>query len=158
MFYDVGKYVRNRFIVNFVWLWVNVGLKIFKYLNKFGPDFHKGMLCVTNAPDWKLENNGLTFQYILIHIGNKDDESCRISKYLIDNRHQCNYSVFLSTHSQRTTRLFHNKWETLLFFLIHPRCYMQNPRWKINRNVYLMPYREAVGGFLNGQYCGEEEA
>lgn len=45
-----------------------------RYSDKF-PDMHKGMLCVTNKPDWKLENKGLSFQYILIHIGNDDDDT-----------------------------------------------------------------------------------
>lgn len=45
------------------------------YLKKFGADFHKGMLCVYNKPDWKLENMGMSFQYILIHIGNDDDDT-----------------------------------------------------------------------------------
>ena len=34
------------------------------YTKKFGSDFHKGMLCITNKPDWKLEAKGLSFQYI----------------------------------------------------------------------------------------------
>lgn len=46
-----------------------------RYLAKFGDDFHKGMLCVTNAPDYKLINAGLEFQYILIHIGNRDEDT-----------------------------------------------------------------------------------
>jgi len=45
------------------------------YLEKFGPEFHKGMLCITNAPNFKLIANGLEFQYILFHIGNDDDDS-----------------------------------------------------------------------------------
>ena len=36
------------------------------YLSKFGPDFHKGMLWLQNVPN---------FEYILIHIGNKDDDT-----------------------------------------------------------------------------------
>jgi hypothetical protein len=40
-----------------------------RYLNRFGKDFHKGMLHVTNVPG---------FEYILIHIGNteKDTAGC----------------------------------------------------------------------------------
>ena len=37
-----------------------------RYLNKFGDDFHKGMLWVRNVPG---------FEYILIHIGNDDDDT-----------------------------------------------------------------------------------
>jgi len=36
---------------------------------------HKGMLCVHNRPDWKIELNGKSFQYILIHTGNTDDHT-----------------------------------------------------------------------------------
>jgi hypothetical protein len=41
-------------------------------------DIHKGMLCVYNAPNWKIINAGMEFQYILIHVGNthKDTEGC----------------------------------------------------------------------------------
>lgn len=45
-----------------------------RYKKKF-PDFHRGMLCIHNAPDWKLVNAGMEFQYILIHIGNDDDDT-----------------------------------------------------------------------------------
>ena len=41
------------------------------YTVKYGA-MYKGMLCISNTPDWKLENNGLSFQYILIHTGNID--------------------------------------------------------------------------------------
>lgn len=37
-----------------------------KYLAKFGPAFHKGMLHITNIPD---------FEFILIHIGNDEDDT-----------------------------------------------------------------------------------
>lgn len=37
-----------------------------RYLDKFGPDFHKGMLWLQDVPN---------FQYVLIHIGNKDDDT-----------------------------------------------------------------------------------
>ena len=47
-----------------------------RYLKKY-PDVHKdrryGMLCITNADNWKLINKGLEFQFILIHILNSDD-------------------------------------------------------------------------------------
>jgi hypothetical protein len=45
-----------------------------KYTSKYG-DMHKGMLCIHNKPNWKLENNGKSFQYILIHTGNNDDHT-----------------------------------------------------------------------------------
>lgn len=38
-------------------------------------DFHKGMLCIYNKPDWVIENDGKKFQYILIHTGNTDDHT-----------------------------------------------------------------------------------
>jgi len=45
-----------------------------RYISKFG-SFHKGMLCVSNAPNWKLVTKEMSFQYILIHIGNDDDDT-----------------------------------------------------------------------------------
>ena len=45
-----------------------------RYSTKF-PDIHKGMLCIYNAPDWKLLTEKHNFQYILIHCGNTDDHS-----------------------------------------------------------------------------------
>lgn len=36
---------------------------------------HKGMLCLSNRPDWVLENDGMKFQYILIHCGNDEDDT-----------------------------------------------------------------------------------
>ena len=44
-----------------------------RYTEKF--DFHKGMLCIFNAPDWKVVTPSMSFQYILIHIGNDDDDT-----------------------------------------------------------------------------------
>ena len=37
-----------------------------RYLERYGSEFHKGMLHVTNVPN---------FEYILIHVGNKDDDT-----------------------------------------------------------------------------------
>ena len=37
-----------------------------RYLERFGPEFHKGMLHVMDVPD---------FEYVLIHIGNDDDDT-----------------------------------------------------------------------------------
>lgn len=45
------------------------------YHNKYKiryPRIHKGMLCISNAPDWKIIKDGMTFQYILIHTGNSE--------------------------------------------------------------------------------------
>jgi len=44
-----------------------------KYKTKF--DFHKGMLAISNAPDFKLITKDMEFQYILIHIGNTDKDT-----------------------------------------------------------------------------------
>ena len=44
-----------------------------RYKSKFGQA--DGMLCVHNAPDWKIIQDGITFQYVLIHIGNTDDDT-----------------------------------------------------------------------------------
>lgn len=45
-----------------------------KYSDKYG-DMHKGMLCIHNAPNWKIETSTHNFQYILIHTGNTDDHT-----------------------------------------------------------------------------------
>jgi hypothetical protein len=45
-----------------------------RYSEKYG-DKHKGMLCIHNKPNWILENECMTFQYILIHTGNTDDHT-----------------------------------------------------------------------------------
>jgi len=45
-----------------------------RYSKKYGK-MHKGMLCIHNAPHWKIEKAGMTFQYILIHTGNTDDHT-----------------------------------------------------------------------------------
>jgi hypothetical protein len=42
-----------------------------RYSKKYG-DMHKGMLAIYNAPDWKIVNAGMEFQYVLIHTGNTD--------------------------------------------------------------------------------------
>lgn len=58
-----------------------------KYLGKY-PSFHKGMLCIHNAPGWKLKANGKEFQYILIHQGNTDDhtEGCLLLNFGVDSQ------------------------------------------------------------------------
>ena len=45
-----------------------------RYTSKYG-DMHKGMLCIHNAPNWKIIKDGKEFQYILIHTGNTDDHT-----------------------------------------------------------------------------------
>lgn len=52
------------------------GRELERYKNK--PGFHKGMLCVHNAPGWRIITEKMSFQYILIHSGNteKHTEGC----------------------------------------------------------------------------------
>jgi len=54
----------------------NVGLrKVGGFHNKYSqryPDIHKGMLCIYNAPEWKVVGDNMSFQFILIHTGNTD--------------------------------------------------------------------------------------
>jgi hypothetical protein len=45
-----------------------------KYATQYG-SIHKGMLCIYNAAGWKIEKNGMSFQYILIHTGNTDEHT-----------------------------------------------------------------------------------
>ena len=49
-----------------------------RYLKKYGKNFHKGMLCISNRPDWKIVKDNMEFQYILFHCGNteKDSHGC----------------------------------------------------------------------------------
>jgi hypothetical protein len=58
-----------------------------KFKVKF-PAFHKGMLCIYNAPDWKIVNDGKTFQFILIHTGNTDEHTsgCLLLNYGVDGK------------------------------------------------------------------------
>ena len=65
----------------------NEGGKDRKYLAKYGA-MHKGMLCIHNAPNWKLKANVKEFQYILIHTGNTDDhtEGCLLLNYAADGK------------------------------------------------------------------------
>jgi hypothetical protein len=57
-----------------------------RYLDKYGADFHKGMLAVYNRPNWVIENAGMKFQYILIHTGNHEGHTngCYLPNYSID--------------------------------------------------------------------------
>ena len=45
-----------------------------RYAKKYG-GMHKGMLCVHNAPDWKIVTSDMSFQYVLIHVGNTDEHT-----------------------------------------------------------------------------------
>tara|TARA_R110000803_G_scaffold136813_1_gene203755 strand:- start:11775 stop:12341 length:567 start_codon:yes stop_codon:yes gene_type:complete len=61
-----------------------------RYAKKYaknGLDWHKGMLCVHNAEGWRLNcPDGKSFRYILIHIGNTDDNTagCLLPNYVLD--------------------------------------------------------------------------
>jgi len=39
------------------------------------PGWHQGMLCIHNAPDWKIVTPKMEFQWILIHPGNTDEHT-----------------------------------------------------------------------------------
>jgi hypothetical protein len=41
-------------------------------LERYGSDYHKGMLCIHNAAEWKIVTDTMEFQYILIHPGNTE--------------------------------------------------------------------------------------
>jgi len=45
-----------------------------RYKEKFGRK-HKGMLAISNKPDYWIVKDGMSFQYVLIHIGNTDDNT-----------------------------------------------------------------------------------
>lgn len=50
-------------------------------------DWHQGMLCVYNAPDWKIEcKNGRSFQYVLFHTGNTKNhtKACSLPNYILN--------------------------------------------------------------------------
>jgi hypothetical protein len=79
----------------------NVGLRTEgghhnKYLSKF-PSFHKGMLHVLNVPN---------FEYILIHIGNDDDDTagCLLVGDLANNNKI--QEGFISSSTQAYVRLY----------------------------------------------------
>jgi len=61
-----------------------------RYKNKFstkGSGWHKGMLCIYNADNWKINcPDGKTFQYCLIHIGNsyKDTDGCLLPNMILN--------------------------------------------------------------------------
>ena len=45
-----------------------------RYKNK-KPGWHKGMLCIHNAPNWKIITPNMEFQYVLIHPGNTEEHT-----------------------------------------------------------------------------------
>lgn len=52
-----------------------------------GDNWHRGMLCVNNAPNWSINcPDGKKFQYVLIHTGNTKDhtEACLLPNYVLD--------------------------------------------------------------------------
>lgn len=57
-----------------------------RYKEKFGQK--NGMLCVHNSPDWKIKVGDTVFQYVLIHIGNTDDETagCLLTNEAFNSR------------------------------------------------------------------------
>jgi len=42
-----------------------------QYKAKYG-DWHQGILCVFNAPNWKIKTEYMEFQYVLFHTGNTE--------------------------------------------------------------------------------------
>lgn len=58
-----------------------------RYLERYGSDFHKGMLCVYNADGWRLNcPDGKQFRYVLVHTGNTDDhtDACLLPNLVLD--------------------------------------------------------------------------
>jgi hypothetical protein len=57
-----------------------------KYAKKYGA-MHKGMLCIYNADNWKIDTGTHDFQYVLIHTGNTDDHTagCYLVNFLADS-------------------------------------------------------------------------
>lgn len=57
-----------------------------RYLKKYGSEFHKGMLCIYNKPNWICETGSIKHQYILIHTGNTDEHTagCYLPNFVID--------------------------------------------------------------------------
>ena len=56
-----------------------------KYTKKYGA-MHKGMLCIYNADNWKIDTGTHDFQYVLIHTGNTDGHTagCYLPNMSID--------------------------------------------------------------------------
>lgn len=45
-----------------------------RYSDRY-PNMHEGMLCLYNADNWKIICENMNFQYILIHVGNDDEDT-----------------------------------------------------------------------------------
>jgi len=73
-----------------------------KYTERYKA-IHKGMLCIHNAPDWKVKANGKEFQYILIHTGNTDAHTmgCLLLNYSVDG------SSFIGSNSGGAYKAFY---------------------------------------------------
>tara|TARA_R110000796_G_C14338383_1_gene410027 strand:+ start:93 stop:563 length:471 start_codon:yes stop_codon:yes gene_type:complete len=70
---------------------------------KLFPQMHKGMLCITNAPDYKIIADGMQFQYVLIHIGNteKNTAACYLPNTSLDS------SKFIGYESSKAYKLIY---------------------------------------------------
>jgi len=74
-----------------------------KRYKKLFPDMHKGMLCITNAPDYKIIADGMEFKYVLIHIGNteKNTAACYLPNTSVDS------SKFIGYESSKAYQLIY---------------------------------------------------
>lgn len=68
-------------------------------------DMHKGMICIYNAPDWKLICPTMSFQYVYIHTGNTDDhtEACYLTNMAV------NSSTFVGSGSKDAYKIIYPK-------------------------------------------------
>ena len=66
-----------------------------RYLNKYGEDFHKGMLHVVDVPG---------FEYILIHIGNDDDDTAGC--LLVGMTNSADDAAFIGGSSQAYKKIY----------------------------------------------------
>ena len=75
-----------------------------RYKVKFS-DFHLGMLAVHNKPNYVLENAGLKFQYVLIHVGNYESntEGCLLTNFGV------NAQSFEGSSSVAAYKVFYQK-------------------------------------------------
>lgn len=68
--YKIGLRKEGKFDTNYTYKFNNKESK--NYIND---TWHKGMLCIYNFDNWKIVTPGMSFQYILIHIGNTDEDT-----------------------------------------------------------------------------------
>lgn len=66
-----------------------------RYLRKYGEDFHKGMLWVKDVPN---------FEYILIHIGNTDDDTAGC--LLVGMSNDANKTGFVGNSTQAYKKIY----------------------------------------------------